>query len=151
MLEIESPTRLYESPSTHFVADFIGTMNFFPGTVSRLDRGQVTVACDSLGEVRVDPNRVDVADGAAVVVGIRPEKLRLELSRPQDADHAVEGRMGPSAYLGDRSHCHVYLAGREEPVAVALQNQHRTPSAVAADQPVWLTWASDSVVLLRPD
>ena len=57
--------------------------------------------------------------------------------------------MGPSAYLGDRSHLYVYLPGREEPVSVAQQNLERATSQQAqADQPVWLNWAEDAVVLL---
>jgi len=40
--------------------------------------------------------------------------------------------------------------GRERPVAV--QNMERPVTELAAsDQPVWLSFSGDSVVLLRPD
>ena len=149
VLEIESPTRLYESPRTRFVADFIGSMNFFPGTVREVDDGWAKVECASLGEVRADTGGLEAAGGTPVVIGIRPEKFRLEFSRPQTTDHQVEGRLGPSAYLGERSHCYVFLPEREEPVAVALQNQDRVVSRLTGThQAVWLTWASNAAVLL---
>jgi len=60
--------------------------------------------------------------------------------------------MGPIAYLGDRSHFHIFLPGREQPVAVAVQNRDRSAAGLAADdQPVWLSFSDESVVLLRPD
>jgi len=59
--------------------------------------------------------------------------------------------MGPAAYLGDRSHFHVLLPGREQPVAVAVQNSESSAVRAALEQPVWLSFSSDSVVLLKPD
>ena len=60
--------------------------------------------------------------------------------------------MGPAAYLGDRSHFYVYLEGRDEPVAVAMQNVESSLAGVGrTDQPVWLNWSKDAVVLLDPD
>jgi ABC-type Fe3+/spermidine/putrescine transport system ATPase subunit len=90
--------------------------------------------------------------GADVLVAIRPEKLQLNFEAPGEGANIVEGRMGPVAYLGDRSHFHVFLPGRELPVAVAVQNMERLAESLSAsDQPVWLSFSGESVVLLRPD
>ena len=87
-----------------------------------------------------------------VVVAIRPEKLKLHIEAPSADGNVIEGRMGPAAYLGDRSHFQVFLHGREQPVAVAVQNVEESSRVLAAsDQPVWLSFAGESVVLLRPD
>ncbi len=60
--------------------------------------------------------------------------------------------MGPSAYLGDRSHFYVHLPQREDPVLVALQNLERSITQLhKPNQPVWLQWASDAVVVLPRD
>ena len=57
--------------------------------------------------------------------------------------------MGPSAYLGDRSHFYVYLEGRAEPVSVALPNLAKSLDRIGgAGQEVWLTWSDDAAVLL---
>ena len=53
---------------------------------------------------------------------------------------------------GDQPNVAEIVADREEPVAVALQNLDRTPEGFrAVDQPVWLSWSEDAVVLLPPE
>ena len=148
VLEIESPTQLYESPRTRFVADFIGTMNFFDGSVQGVSSGTTTVDSGFLGKVQARTDS-EIPSGGAVTVGIRPEKMQLSFERPSQSVNIIEGKMGPSAYLGDRSHLYVYLDGRDEPVSVALQNLSRSTSDIREpDKPVWLSWEEDSVVLL---
>ena len=148
VLEIESPTQLYEYPKTQFVADFIGTMNFFEGTVTDRSADQIRIESDLLGAVTASADR-DVSAGDKVVVAIRPEKLGLTFEESSGGDNQVEGKMGPFAYLGDRSHLYVYIPGRDEPVAVAQQNvDHPRARHADAAQPVWLEWNQDSVVLL---
>jgi len=143
---------LYERPTTRFVADFIGSMNFFDGTVREAANGAASIDAGPLGTVRAETKDEAFAAGSEIVVAIRPEKLVLSFEPPGEGMNVVEGRMGPAAYLGDRSHLYVYLPGREEPVAVAMQNAGRSAVGIdQADQPVWLSWAADAVVLLSGD
>jgi ABC-type Fe3+/spermidine/putrescine transport system ATPase subunit len=152
VLQVETPTGLYERPNSRFVADFIGTMNFFDGRVQKSDNGISHVDAGPLGTVEATAEGEAPAVGADVLVAIRPEKLKLNFEAPGAGDNIIEGRMGPAAYLGDRSHCHVFLPGRDQPVSVAVQNMERSAAGPAAsEQPVWLSFAGESVVLLRPD
>ena len=149
VLQVEGPIGLYERPTTRFVADFIGTMNFFDGTVRQAANGVADIETGALGAVQAETAGGAFPAGSQIVVAIRPEKLRLAFERPGESVNVVEGRMGPAAYLGDRSHLFVHLPGRDEPVAVAMQNAGR--SAVGIDQaerPVWLSWSKDAIVLL---
>ena len=148
VLEIESPTQLYESPKTRFVANFIGTMNFFEGSVQGTSNGTTAIDSSLLGTVQ-SRSSPEIQTQSKVTVGIRPEKLQLSFERPNQSVNSAAGKMGPSAYLGDRSHLYVYLDGREEPVSVALQNLTRATSDLREpEKPVWLSWDEDSVVLL---
>lgn len=148
VLEIASPTELYETPKTPFVADFIGTMNFFEGKVSSVDDQNTNIETPALGNVQA-ASRGRLSAGADIMVAIRPEKLQLQFERPQQRENVVPGRMGPSAYLGDRSHLYVQLANRPEPVSVALQNLESSADRLRKpDQDVWLSWTRESVVLL---
>ncbi len=152
VLQVESPTGLYERPNSHFVADFIGTMNFFDGQVRKSDNGTTIVDAGPLGAVEATTEGEAPGVGADVVVAIRPEKLKLHFEAPGAGANIIEGRMGPAAYLGDRSHFHVFLPGREQPVAVAVQNREESAAGLAtSEQPVWLSFSGESVVLLRPE
>jgi len=152
VLEMESPGRLYEMPRTRFVADFIGTMNFFSGALRSHENGTAMVDCPELGEVRAECDALPVSPGEEVVVAIRPEKLSLSETGVSAGFNAVQGRFGPVAYLGDRSHVLVHLPGREEPVSIAMQNAVRhLDHQPRTDAPVWLQWEARSVVLLPPE
>jgi len=152
VLQVESPTGLYEQPNSRFVANFIGNMNFFDGRVQKSDNGTTVVDAGPLGAVEAVIEGKAPSVGADVVVAIRPEKLKLHFQAPGEGANIVEGRMGPTAYLGERSHFHVLLPGREQSVAVAVQNMERSVVGLTAtDQPVWLSFSDESVVLLRPD
>jgi len=152
VLQIETPTGLYEKPNCRFVADFIGNMNFFDGSLQSSSNGNAIVDAGPLGAVEAAINGLESGVGDDIMIAIRPEKIGLHLELPTGSSNVVEARMGPAAYLGDRSHYHVYLEGREQPVAVAVQNiEGPSVQSLSPDQPVWLSFSSKSVVLLRPD
>jgi spermidine/putrescine ABC transporter ATP-binding subunit len=152
VLQVASPTGLYERPNSRFVADFIGTMNFFAGQVRKSNNGTAVVDAGPLGAVETTTEGETPGVGADVLVAIRPEKIKLHFEAPAEGVNIIEGNMGPAAYLGDRSHFHVFLPGRKQPVAVAMQNMERSAAGLSAsDQPVWLSFSGESVVLLRPD
>ena len=152
VLQVASPTGLYERPNSCFVANFIGTMNCFDGQVRQAANGTAVVDTDSLGAIEAATDGEAPGVGTDVVVAIRPEKLKLHFEAPIEGANIIEGRMGPAAYLGDRSHFHIFLPGREKSVAVAVQNMERSAATlVEYDQPVWLSFSGESVVLLRPD
>ncbi|MCZ6854954.1 MAG: TOBE domain-containing protein [Gammaproteobacteria bacterium] len=79
-----------------------------------------------MGAVEAATRGEALINDADVVVAIRPEKLKLHFEAPPGGANIIEGHMGPEAYLGDRSHFHVFLSGREQPLAVAVQNMERS-------------------------
>jgi iron(III) transport system ATP-binding protein len=90
--QIGTPLEIYREPATSFVADFIGTMNFVPGTVVAPDRvrlGEVELACQSDG----------LAAGAAVTVAVRPEDIVVQEGRGKAAN-TIDGRVGQMEFLG---------------------------------------------------
>jgi spermidine/putrescine ABC transporter ATP-binding subunit len=152
VLQVASPTDLYERPNSRFVADFIGTMNFFDGRIQKAKDGVAIVDAGPLGAIEAATDGASHGVGDEIMVAIRPEKLKLHFVAPGEGDNVVEARMGPAAYLGDRSHFNVFLSGREQPVAVAVQNVDDSAAGLAAsDQALWLSFSGDSVVLLRPE
>ena len=102
-----------------------------------------------MGDISVSATDIEYAAKSPVWVAIRPEKLKPVFSEPEDLSNVLEGKMGPSAYLGDRSHFYVQLANHDEPVLVALQNLDRSIGQLSQpNQRVWQHWSSDAVVVL---
>jgi iron(III) transport system ATP-binding protein len=69
--QIGTPQEIYRRPTTPFVADFVGTMNFMDGVVlapGRVRVGDAELACDAA---------VGLVPGTLVGVCIRPEDIRV--------------------------------------------------------------------------
>ena len=152
-LQIESSTRLYEAPNCREVAEFIGSMNFFRGTLREVAGNRALVDAGPLGPLRaaIDPT-VDggaPAPGTEVSIAVRPEKLRLAWERPGGDLNAVAGRVNAQAYFGDRSHYYVAVEGADRPIAVAHQNVDRSlDERESIGRTAWLAWPVESAVLL---
>ena len=105
-----------------------------------------------MGKIDIPASNSEYADKSPVWVAIRPEKLKPVFTAPGDLSNVMQGVMGPSAYLGDRSHFYVHLSKREEPVLVALQNLERSIDMFRGpNQKVWLKWSADAMVVLPRD
>ena len=152
VLQVDTPERLYEQPNNREVADFIGTMNFFDGTVKGVEGETAVIDAGPLGTVHSSRDNGGFAAGAPVLVAIRPEKIIVGKEAPPANGNGVRGQIGAAAYLGDRSHLHVRVAGHDQAIAVASQNLAPTLTGArpAADD-VWLTWPAEAVVLLPPE
>ncbi|MCB1499773.1 MAG: sn-glycerol-3-phosphate ABC transporter ATP-binding protein UgpC [Bauldia sp.] len=72
-----APLDLFERPATTFVAGFLGSpkMTFLSGRMVRVE-GAVTIALDDGPRLPLPEGRIpDVADGRAVILGVRPEHI----------------------------------------------------------------------------
>jgi len=96
-----APRDIYSQPATRFVADFIGSANFFPGTVSRQADGDGMVAVTTAHGTFRCRFADKVEPGAAVVVTARPEDLMLYLTPPGDGMNALSGTVAGRVFLGD--------------------------------------------------
>lgn len=70
LAQFASPEEIYRLPSTPFVADFIGSMNFLPGW--RLDSGLARQGANSLA-----PARPPAGSRRRITLAIRPENVRV--------------------------------------------------------------------------
>jgi spermidine/putrescine ABC transporter ATP-binding subunit len=149
VLQIDHANRLYEAPNCREVAEFIGTMNILPGTVSGIAHGRANVTAGALGAFEARAENGTPVQGAPVLVAIRPEKLQISWERPSLGINMLAGKVSAVAYFGDRSHFYVNVEGCEKPLAVALQNgERRIDGGDPVGKPVWLSWEPDAAVLL---
>jgi iron(III) transport system ATP-binding protein len=92
--QVGSPEEVYARPPNHFVAEFVGDMNFIKGKVT--GPGQVE---SPLG-VRSHDLPPDCQVGSAVTLAIRPQHLKLTRSQDQNSQFP-EGTVITKSYLGD--------------------------------------------------
>jgi len=90
--QIGTPEEIYGQPASAFVADFIGTMNFIPGTVS----GPGTVR---IGETALTCHTDGFSPDASVTVAIRPEDVNAQDITAQDIN-VVEAHIRHLEFLG---------------------------------------------------
>ncbi|MBK9713870.1 MAG: ABC transporter ATP-binding protein [Kouleothrix sp.] len=124
VLQIGSPTEIYERPTCRFVADFIGESNFVQGRVSAIESSDVSLTTDDgltlHGQV-LQPVRV----GEEAFISIRPEKARLSVQPPESAANIFPVLVDRVSYIGSDTRILVNL-GRERLFSVWEQNARST-------------------------
>jgi spermidine/putrescine transport system ATP-binding protein len=145
--QVASPGDLYEYPANRFVADFIGTINLFEGTLSA-DRTTVTTpALDAPIHVA---QAVTGAPDTHVWVGIRPEKITMTPAGPAaiPPSNVASGTIVTSAYLGSVTLYDIRTATGTL-IKVTAPNALRTANpALPTGTQVWLQWEPDAPVVL---
>jgi len=143
ILQVGRPHEVYEYPANRFVADFIGTANFFPGTVLGDGGG---FAADGLAVPLTVAG--DLPPGPATVM-VRPEKLVMGREAPAGAVNVLSGTVAEIAYLGDVSIYHVRLASGALVLATAANLRHSAEPGLTWDDRVFLSWHPANAVVLR--
>ncbi|MEO0384542.1 MAG: ABC transporter ATP-binding protein [Pseudomonadota bacterium] len=156
--QIAPPSQIYEEPRSRYVAGFIGDINILEGTVSTSLDGATFAGPDLEAPVAVEGE--GLVSGPAALA-IRPEKLRIALDEPGDADGMtkITGRVWDIGYLGDVSIFHVRLSDEiceGEPtdpsvpvIRATIANTTRlVERPIAWNDKVWLSWDKSAGVVL---
>ena len=151
VVQVGTPSEIYEFPQNRFVADFIGTTNLFEGTVDEgAIPGHVVVKSAEAGCSLIvdDPGRF--GSGQRVWVSLRPEKIRLSKAPlPGAAANQIKGMVWELGYLGNRS---TYRIKTEtgKMITVFAQNDRRTSEwTIDWSDEVYLSWTANCAVVLH--
>ncbi len=148
-LQIGTPLEIYEYPSGKFVADFIGTINKFNGTVKSVHEDSIVIECVETGASLAALGKHEVDVGQFVCVAVRPEKIFVGKHKPDnDDDNMMQGVVDDLGYLGNRSLYRIRLADGKI-VLVSSQNRRRSAKRFLEwDDEVWISWRPRSAVVL---
>ncbi|MGH2343064.1 ABC transporter ATP-binding protein [Segnochrobactraceae bacterium EtOH-i3] len=149
MVQVATPSEIYEQPNSRYVAEFIGAVNTIEGTVTETGPGGTKMTAPGLGLQLDALHTAATSVGSTAWFAIRPEKIRIERHPPADATvNAAEGEVWDIGYLGDLSIFHVRLPSGET-MKVSRANASRTvEDPISWDDKVWLTWSRDAGVVL---
>jgi spermidine/putrescine transport system ATP-binding protein len=148
---IGSPRDVYDSPTTEFVATFLGASNLLAGVVTGAS-GDVSIVTLTNGQdVHVPTRRLpDATKGTEVKVGVRPEKITIS-SGDEDhvADHnSLRGRVRVSTFTGVGNQYLVDMPWGSD-LTVYAQNIGQATAPRSGDD-VWLTWPVEHTFAVRP-
>jgi putrescine transport system ATP-binding protein len=115
ILQVGTPREIYETPSSRFVADFIGNVNLMEGTLEVDEADHVEIAC---ADVRhFVGHGITGHVGMPVSVALRPEKIRISRKPPVQQEamppaplNQLRGRVKDMVYFGSDTLYHLELA-----------------------------------------
>ena len=151
IVQIGTPTEIYEFPETRFAADFIGSVNMFEGQVKEDGADHVIVTSEEAGCDFYIDHGMSVREGSTVWVAVRPEKITLSKApAQQNGVNMIKGNVRDVGYLGNLSIYRIELTSGKI-LQVSSQNERRSSRAerdVDWDDEVYLSWEPSSPVVL---
>ena len=155
ILQVGAPGEIYETPNCRFVADFIGSVNLFDGSITQDEPDHVVIATPD-GEHYVS-HGITGNLGMEVSVAVRPEKIGIQIESPTLAERAspaehgynyAQGVIVAMAYFGNETSYHVRLdSGTLVKVARTNAARHDV-SRLEREQRVWVWWDGADIVVL---
>ncbi len=140
--QVGTPSQIYDRPQSQFVAEFIGDTNLIPGRIEGSHPSMLWIKTDEGQKLQVQP--VQIGDrpltSGRVMVNIRPEKIQLLRSEPENNATAplnwYEGSVVEVMYLGTHVNCVV----RTRSGLSFIVRQPTTTDIERIPGPVYLAW-----------
>jgi putrescine transport system ATP-binding protein len=148
LVQVASPSEIYELPNSRWVADFIGDVNLIEGQVLEAGAPGTVIASAAAGQLR-GLACAGAKRGDTVWVALRPEKVRIAREPPaRPEENCVAGTVGTIGYLGDLSIYQVRLDNGFVMKAAVANVTRLVERAIGWDDRVWLSWAPEAATVL---
>jgi putrescine transport system ATP-binding protein len=135
LAQVGTPEDLYERPASLAVARFIGQINLLEGRVA--SGGEtLMIEVPGLGPVEARPPAPHPPVGAAVVIGLRPEKIDFGAG-----ENARPATVTDVTYLGDQS---VYRLALADGVEIRATQPNRDGPAARVGERVTVSWSASA-------
>ncbi|MDG9729665.1 polyamine ABC transporter ATP-binding protein [Ignatzschineria sp. RMDPL8A] len=149
LVQVATPTEIYEYPNSRYVAEFVGDVNIFEGVISDISPKQTTIESYETETPLVCNQGVGAVVGAQAWVAVRPEKLDISLTPPEDITiNCVEGEVWDIGYLGDMSIYHVKLDNGKMVTASQVNHKRLTEHKINYEDRVYISFDKDSGIAL---
>jgi len=148
IVQVGTPTEIYEYPNSRFVTEFIGSVNMFEGRLIEDEPSYVRIEAGDLEAPIYVDHGVSSAPGATVWAAIRPEKMQMSREKPDVSDNWTEAVVRDIAYMGDLS---IYLLRLPSGKIVRVTQPNVIRQAyerITWDEKVYLHWDPTSPVVV---
>lgn len=165
ILQVGTPSEIYDSPQNRFVADFIGTSNFFDGIIVNSDGLLTEVMVETEQPFRFVCRRKETFQvDTAVTVVVRPERIIISTEPNQNTPNCLRGIIVDNSYLGTTVQ---YTVKTDYPTPIIVNRQWQgvdTPSNsneqntvnstshhLQQGDKVYLHWIPENAIVLPAD
>ncbi len=153
--QVATPSDLYEFPNSRFVADFIGSVNMFEGTLDVDAKDHAIIASKDIGPIYLD-HGVTGPEKGTVWAAVRPEKIEMHkrTDTPPKVDDAPEGYnviagvIKHMVYLGSETIYEVEINGGRLIKVVRPNLTRWEQEDFTWDEKVWLSFHACSPAVL---
>ncbi|MGX9353089.1 ABC transporter ATP-binding protein [Shimia sp. W99] len=145
IVQIGSPQELYDTPKSRYVADFVGTSNFFEGKVVGYQGDLVSVRLSD-GTVVEARSLHKVADGQDACVSVRPEQMRLSREEGGLPVH-VHNRI----FLGEHTEYLVTHATLGEFLVLSPRQTEMNDGPFNAGESLTVSWDAGTALVLEQE
>ena len=148
IIQVATPDRIYETPNSVYVADFIGDVNIIEGAVRGQD-GEKAQIVWAEGQPPINATTAaPVSAGQKVHFAIRPEKVAIATEKPEGRANVIAGKVHDIAYLGNISTYKVEVAGGKMVKAQVANERRLARRNITWDDEVWLSFTDTAGVVL---
>ena len=148
LVQVDTADRIYETPNSVYVADFIGDVNIIEGSVSSINETETKVDWAEGQTPLTAPGSAALSSGQSCALAIRPEKIAIAAERPEGLRNIVQGKVLDIAYLGNMSTYHVELPTGHVIKAQAANTRRISRRSYTWDDTVWLSWSDTAGIVL---
>ncbi|TDV35902.1 spermidine/putrescine ABC transporter ATP-binding subunit [Paraburkholderia caballeronis] len=148
IVQIGSPSQVYEYPNSRFSAEFIGSTNLFEGHVVEDEPDHIFVESTDLEARMYVSHGITGPLGMPVGISVRPERVRVTRERPASPHNWARGIVTDVAYMGSYSLFHVRLPGGKVVMSNLSSSDLMADNAPAWNDDVYVSWSPASGVVL---
>ncbi|AMW32021.1 MAG: ABC transporter ATP-binding protein [Fervidobacterium pennivorans] len=106
IMQIGNPFEIYSKPKNEFVADFIGKVNLFDGSVDNANNEIADIFCSVFENKRISvPNIFSLTPGQKVKIVLRPEAFKLVPFQDEERINLIRGKIISSIFVGAAVEC----------------------------------------------
>lgn len=147
IVQVGTPRELYDQPQSRYVADFVGTSNFFEGRITSL-QGQTAMISLVDGET-YEAIFFDTPDvGETACMSIRPEQIRMSSEgTPRSLEVTIQNRI----FLGEHTEYLVQHAQLGNIAIMAPRQSDGNLDALQKGDTAWVHWSPDAALILKND
>jgi putrescine transport system ATP-binding protein len=149
LAQVDRPAAIYEKPASRYVAEFVGDVNLFDGVIARIEGARAIVETAEIGALALDLD-APPAQGARVLVALRPEKIELSADEPQTINK-IAAEIVDIGYLGGFTRMKARVASGAVLEAALVNHARRAALALGWGDRIWLGFDPAAAVLIEGD